>query len=59
MARYDAIADWYEDTFLPTRAGGDPLEYDRLVPDLLGPGPGRCLEIGCGTGARPLGPGRP
>ena len=51
MARYDAIADWYEDTFLPTQAGDDPLEYDRLVPELLGPGTGRCLEIGCGTGA--------
>ena len=26
---YDAIADWYEDTFLPGQAAGDPLEYDR------------------------------
>ena len=50
-APYDAIADWYEETFLPrTRAAGDPLEHDRLVPALLGPGRGRCLEIGCGTG---------
>lgn len=50
-APYDAIADWYEQTFLPAaRAAGDPLELDRLVRELLGPGLGRCLEIGCGTG---------
>jgi SAM-dependent methyltransferase len=48
---YDAIADWYEDAFLPRQAAGDPLEYDRLVPEILGPGEGPCLEIGCGTGA--------
>lgn len=51
MARYDAIADWYEDEFLPAEPR-DLLEYDRLVPELLGPGTGACLEIGCGTGAR-------
>jgi ubiquinone/menaquinone biosynthesis C-methylase UbiE len=50
-ARYDEIADWYEETFLPgLRAGGDPLEYGRLVSELLGPGRGRLLEVGCGTG---------
>jgi SAM-dependent methyltransferase len=49
-APYDRLADWYEDTFLP----GQPehlLEFDRVVPEILGPGSGACLEIGCGTGA--------
>jgi SAM-dependent methyltransferase len=50
MAAYDAIADWYEDTFLRHQPA-DLLEYDRLVPETLGPGTGTCLEIGCGTGA--------
>jgi SAM-dependent methyltransferase len=50
-APYDAIADWYEDEFLP-REPADLLEYHRLLPDLLGPGTGTCLEVGSGTGAR-------
>lgn len=50
-AAYDAIADWYEDEFLPAEPQ-DRLEHSRLVPELLGPGTGTCLEIGCGTGAR-------
>lgn len=54
QAAYDAIADWYEREFLAgLRSGapeGDPLELRRLVGTLLGPGAGRCLEIGCGTG---------
>jgi SAM-dependent methyltransferase len=50
-ARYDEIADWYEGTFLPgVHAQGDPLEHGRLVAELLGPGRGRLLEVGCGTG---------
>ncbi len=50
-ALYDQIADWYEEKFLPgVHAQGDPLEYGRLVSDLLGPGRGRLLEVGCGTG---------
>jgi len=49
---YDEIADWYEDEFLRTQhEGDDPLEFGRLIPELLGPGGGPCLEIGCGTGA--------
>ena len=54
-AAYDEIADWYEREFLVgRRAGGrpdaDPLGVDRALRDLLGPGGGTCLEIGCGTG---------
>jgi ubiquinone/menaquinone biosynthesis C-methylase UbiE len=50
-ARYDQIADWYETELLPgVHAQGDPLEYGRLVSELLGPGQGPLLEVGCGTG---------
>lgn len=55
-AAYDQIADWYEEQFLgsqqlePGRPGYDPLGIDRALRDLLGPGGGACLEIGCGTG---------
>lgn len=50
-ARYDEIADWYEHEFLAAQGGSDPLELTGLLADLLGPGTGPCLEIGCGTGA--------
>jgi SAM-dependent methyltransferase len=54
-AAYDEITDWYEREFLAgRRADGrpdaDPLGVDRALRDLLGPGGGTCLEIGCGTG---------
>jgi SAM-dependent methyltransferase len=50
-AAYDEIADWYEREFLArTAPGTDPLGVARAVQDLLGPGHGICLEIGCGTG---------
>jgi SAM-dependent methyltransferase len=56
-AAYDEIADWYEHEFLRHQAGdqggsADPLGIDRALRDLLGPGSGPCLEIGCGTGVR-------
>lgn len=50
-AAYDEIADWYEaytSTF--ETQGRDPLGINRALHDLLGPGTGTCLEIGCGTG---------
>ncbi|MCK2238802.1 MULTISPECIES: class I SAM-dependent methyltransferase [unclassified Crossiella] len=50
-AHYDDIADWYEHDFLAAQQGSDLLELARLLADLLGPGSGPCLEIGCGTGA--------
>lgn len=43
--RYDAIAQWYEG-WRPTVT---PDELDALR-RLLGPGSGRCLDIGCGNG---------
>lgn len=51
-AVYDGIADWYEFEFEggPGAAASDPLGVGRTLRDLLGPGAGRCLEIGCGTG---------
>ena len=50
-AAYDGIADWYEEEFLAAPAGdGHPRALGALLDDLLGPGSGTCLEIGCGTG---------
>ena len=45
-ARYDGFADWYDENLAPyaEAAGQDLLA-------LLGSGPGRCLDLGCGTGA--------
>jgi SAM-dependent methyltransferase len=44
-ARYDGLAAWYEE-FRPA------LREDELdaLEHLLGPGRGRCLDLGCGTG---------
>ncbi|MFI7544191.1 class I SAM-dependent methyltransferase [Actinoplanes sp. NPDC049599] len=50
-AGYDEIADWYEFEFLPAQsAQDDPLGVHEALRELLGPGSGRCLEVGCGTG---------
>jgi ubiquinone/menaquinone biosynthesis C-methylase UbiE len=49
-AAYDEIADWYEEEFLSRDL--DSLGIERALRDLLGPGRGTCLEIGCGTGVR-------
>ncbi|NUR89305.1 MAG: class I SAM-dependent methyltransferase [Nonomuraea sp.] len=46
-AVYDEIADWYATEFLRP---GDPIGVDAALRELLGPGEGVCLEIGCGTG---------
>jgi SAM-dependent methyltransferase len=50
VTSYDAIADWYETTLVPSWRA-DPLEFGPMLRDLLGPGTGPCLELGCGTGA--------
>lgn len=45
-ARYDGQAEWYE-----ALASGDPLVEARgAAVHLLGRGPGRCLDLGCGSG---------
>ncbi|MEV0006140.1 methyltransferase domain-containing protein [Micromonospora sp. NPDC050980] len=49
-ALYDDIADWYED--YATVGSGPYMDRVRSVlAELLGPGPGRCLDLCCGTGA--------
>lgn len=46
MARYDAHTAWYEEL-----ATSEPFTAIREhAVRLLGPGPGRCLDLACGTG---------
>jgi SAM-dependent methyltransferase len=46
IARYDGQAEWYE-----SFATGDLFAQAReAAVRLLGPGPGTCLDLGCGTG---------
>jgi SAM-dependent methyltransferase len=48
VARYDGIADWYDTEFL-----GDVHDPGRSAAvRLIGEGPGRLLDLGCGTGAQ-------
>ena len=47
-ARYDGLADWYDRDFLG--AFHDPAR--EAARRLLGDGPGRLLDLGCGTGAQ-------
>ena len=56
-AAYDDIAEWYETEFLAHQRRGsedrdfaDFIGIDQALADLLGPGDGTCLEVGCGTG---------
>ena len=51
MARYDGIAEWYDRDFLG--ATHDPGR--EAATRLLGRGPGRLLDLGCGTGAHSSG----
>lgn len=44
-ARYDAIADWYDDY-----NAGAAAQHAVELAALLGPGEGLCLDLGCGTG---------
>ncbi|MEV4466676.1 class I SAM-dependent methyltransferase [Micromonospora echinofusca] len=49
VAAYDAHADWYE--AFATDTSSDYMTRVRArLGDLLGPGPGRCLDLCCGTG---------
>jgi ubiquinone/menaquinone biosynthesis C-methylase UbiE len=44
-ARYDGIADWYDENVAWSTAAATPL-----LMCLVGAGRGRCLDVGCGTG---------
>ena len=46
-ARYDGVAEWYDRELAGSETGGSAR---RLAVRLLGPGPGRLLDIGCGGG---------
>ncbi len=50
-SRYDAHAEWY-DEFLRTDAAGYTAAVSSELAALLGPGPGRCVDVGSGTGAQ-------
>ncbi len=43
-ARYDGMADWYDEALAPSEA------VTETVVRLVGPGPGACLDLCCGTG---------
>lgn len=49
-ARYDAIADWYEEYSGPHAGARD--DDGTLLAELLGPGDGTLLEVCCGSGGR-------
>jgi SAM-dependent methyltransferase len=45
--RYDGLAAWYDNFVRSSRETATALA---ALPDLVGRGPGTCLDIGCGTG---------
>jgi SAM-dependent methyltransferase len=49
-AAYDAIADWY-DEYVHGAAASFTAEVAELVRELVGPGNGKLLDLGCGGGA--------
>lgn len=46
-ARYDGLGDWY-DSFV--RSDESVAVAIAALEDMLGSGPGKCLDVGCGTG---------
>jgi len=48
VARYDGLADWYDEEFQPAPLEGDAWQ---VVKPLIGEGSGKLLDLGCGTGA--------
>jgi SAM-dependent methyltransferase len=48
QARYDGVTEWYERVFVNSELAAVPRE---AALSLLGHGPGRLLDVGCGTGA--------
>ena len=51
MARYDAVAEWYDRELATSSA---ELSARPTVLRLLGEGPGRMLDVGCGGGSHML-----
>ncbi|MDR1507497.1 MAG: class I SAM-dependent methyltransferase [Treponema sp.] len=51
VSRYEGLADWYEQT-MGSVSGRKALRNasNELLRDLIGPGSGTALDIGCGTG---------
>ena len=47
VARYDGLADWYDEEFQPSPLEGDAWQVARR---LIGEGSGALLDLGCGTG---------
>src|SRR4029453_17112871 len=45
--RYDGLADWYDREISELEVTTTALE---VLGRLIGPGPGTCLDLGCGTG---------
>jgi SAM-dependent methyltransferase len=45
--RYDGLADWYDQEIRRLDVTATAL---RSLTRLVGPGPGKCLDLGCGTG---------
>ena len=45
VARYDGFAEYYDEHLRDFT-----LRWSDVLRRLLGPGPGRCLDLGCGTG---------
>lgn len=50
-ARYDGVAEWYDETLATSELG---VSGRAIVARLLGPGPGRLLDVGCGGGSHML-----
>ena len=50
-ANYDPHADWYAE-YVRGPAARYTSDTGHALADLVGPGPGRCLDIGCGTGVQ-------
>jgi SAM-dependent methyltransferase len=48
-ARYDGLAEWY-DAFVRAEGAAWTKRAEELIVELLGEGPGRCLDLGCGGG---------
>jgi SAM-dependent methyltransferase len=49
-ARYDGLADWYDEEIRQLAAAHVTATALESLLGLLGPGPGKCLDVGCGTG---------